>query len=67
MARCPACGCRFQTLEDEEGMHDCPRCGYGREDDCPYCGGYHKDAEAADDCRQDHAPADDQDESEAPE
>ena len=34
MARCPHCKKHFRTLEDEEGMHDCPYCGYGdREDD----------------------------------
>lgn len=27
MPRCPACGCRFRTLDDEEGMHECPACG----------------------------------------
>jgi hypothetical protein len=34
MARCPKCKKRFPTLEDEEGMHECPRCGYdGQESD----------------------------------
>lgn len=28
MAQCPKCKCRFRTLEDEEGMHACPRCGF---------------------------------------
>jgi hypothetical protein len=28
MARCPACKRHFRTLDDEEGMHECPRCGY---------------------------------------
>lgn len=27
MPRCPRCRTTFRTLEDEEGMHDCPRCG----------------------------------------
>jgi hypothetical protein len=33
--RCPRCRRHFRTLEDEEGMHDCPHCGYGPEDDEP--------------------------------
>ena len=28
MPRCPACRRSFRTMEDEEGMHDCPHCGY---------------------------------------
>lgn len=32
MARCPKCRHQFRTMEDEEGQHDCPRCGYGPED-----------------------------------
>lgn len=28
MATCPKCRRHFRTLEDEEGMHECPRCGY---------------------------------------
>jgi Zn ribbon nucleic-acid-binding protein len=28
MALCSQCKFRFATLEDEEGMHECPRCGY---------------------------------------
>ena len=28
MATCPRCRRHFRTLEDEEGMHDCPYCGY---------------------------------------
>ncbi len=39
MAQCSRCRHRFRTLEDEEGMHDCPRCGWdGRP--CQYCGSY---------------------------
>lgn len=32
--RCPECKHRFQVLDDEEGMHECPSCGYfpGRDD-----------------------------------
>jgi len=26
--RCPECGCVFRTMDDEFGMHPCPRCGY---------------------------------------
>ena len=38
MARCPKCKHHFRTLEDEEGMHDCPRCGYdGYGYHCPFC------------------------------
>jgi DNA-directed RNA polymerase subunit M/transcription elongation factor TFIIS len=33
MARCPKCRKHFATLEDEADMHDCPRCGYSRDDD----------------------------------
>ena len=33
MARCPHCKRTFRTLEDEEGMHDCPNCGHGPGDD----------------------------------
>lgn len=33
MARCPSCRQSFRTLEDEEGMHPCPFCGYGDEPD----------------------------------
>ena len=35
MARCPHCCRMFRTLEDEEGMHDCPHCGYGPDDHTP--------------------------------
>lgn len=28
MARCPACKHAFRTMDDEEGMHDCPHCGH---------------------------------------
>ena len=39
MARCPKCRHYFRTLEDEEGMHDCPRCGYdGFDYHCSVCG-----------------------------
>ena len=27
MARCPSCRRHFRTLDDEEGLHDCPFCG----------------------------------------
>lgn len=39
MARCPRCTRHFRTLEDEEGMHDCPHCGYGPEsvESCVWC------------------------------
>lgn len=33
MARCPKCHRHFRVLEDEEGMHDCPHCGFGPDDD----------------------------------
>lgn len=33
MARCPNCKHKFRTLEDEEGMHACPHCGYGPPED----------------------------------
>ena len=41
MARCPRCTRHFRTLEDEEGMHDCPHCGYwpGDEPTCDWCNG----------------------------
>ena len=39
MARCPNCRRFFREMEDEQGMHDCPHCGYGpRDDRCPSCG-----------------------------
>ena len=28
MATCWMCKHKFRTMEDEEGMHPCPRCGY---------------------------------------
>ena len=35
MARCPKCRCLFLIMEDEQNMHECPRCGYdgGDEED----------------------------------
>jgi len=41
MARCPLCAKHFRTLEDEEGMHDCPHCGYAPWDEpkCLWCSG----------------------------
>ena len=33
--RCPRCKRSFRVLEDEQGMHACPSCGYGPEDDEP--------------------------------
>lgn len=43
MARCPRCRKGFATLEDEEGMHDCPHCGFGPDEswpprECEQCG-----------------------------
>lgn len=35
MARCPNCLHHFREPEDEQGMHDCPYCGYGRQNDDP--------------------------------
>jgi len=32
---CNACGKRFKVLEDENNMHNCPKCGFGYEDDMP--------------------------------
>ena len=37
MARCPRCTRSFRTLEDEQGMHDCPHCGCGPGDVCFWC------------------------------
>lgn len=31
--RCPKCRKSFRVLEDEQGMHPCPRCGYWIGDD----------------------------------
>ena len=31
--RCPNCKRTFRVLEDEQGQHECPHCGYGPEDD----------------------------------
>jgi len=28
MPTCPNCKNRFKTLEDEQDMHDCPKCGF---------------------------------------
>jgi len=41
MARCPRCSKHFRTLEDEEGMHECPSCGYApwNEPTCLWCSG----------------------------
>lgn len=35
MPTCPICHRSFRTLDDEErpAQHDCPRCGYGPDDD----------------------------------
>ena len=33
--RCPRCRRAFQVLEDEQGMHACPWCGYGPDDKRP--------------------------------
>ena len=40
MAICPSCYHGFHTLEDEEGTHNCPHCGYGPspKEDCIWCG-----------------------------
>lgn len=54
MARCPSCKCTFRTLEDEEGMHACPRCGYGDEPDPPACSWCSE--EFNEDDRDDYAP-----------
>lgn len=35
MARCPNCRKHFREMEDEQGMHDCPFCGYGHHEDEP--------------------------------
>jgi len=39
MARCPRCTKHFRTLEDEDGMHDCPYCGYTNDPPptCDWC------------------------------
>lgn len=58
---CPKCKTRFQVLDDEQGMHDCPHCGYSGHDDevCRECG----DSEVTDDdglcdeCRDDQREA----------
>lgn len=31
--RCSQCGRRFRVMADEDGLHDCPSCGYGPEDE----------------------------------
>ena len=33
MALCPECRYKFRTLDDEDGMHECPRCGYHPDND----------------------------------
>lgn len=41
MERCPMCKTHFRTLPDEEGMHECPKCGYHPahcQPACLYCG-----------------------------
>lgn len=39
---CPKCKTRFQVLDDEQGMHACPHCGYSGHDEnndlCTQCG-----------------------------
>ena len=38
MATCPRCRKHFRTLEDEENMHDCSKCGYSPMDHyCDWC------------------------------
>lgn len=32
MPTCPSCKTYFKTLEDEEHIHDCPKCGFSPED-----------------------------------
>jgi len=32
MATCSRCGKYFREPEDEQGEHECPRCGYSREE-----------------------------------
>lgn len=41
MARCPRCTKHFRVMEDEEGMHECPSCGYApwNEPKCLWCNG----------------------------
>lgn len=31
--RCPRCRRTFLVMADEQGMHACPSCGYGPDDD----------------------------------
>lgn len=33
MAYCPQCRKHFREPEEEQGEHDCPRCGLGPEND----------------------------------
>ncbi len=47
MAQCGRCRHRFRTLDDEEGMHDCPRCGWDGQQ-CDYCGCWHRTDECPD-------------------
>lgn len=37
--RCSKCRHHFSTLEDEQGMHECPSCGYDGHDapPCLWC------------------------------
>ncbi len=35
MPRCPRCRQTFLTLEDEQGMHDCPYCALPADADWP--------------------------------
>lgn len=40
MARCPKCRYSYREMDDEQGQHDCPSCGYGPEsvERCSWCG-----------------------------
>ena len=33
MPQCPMCHKQFRTLEDEEYIHECPKCGYFPEEE----------------------------------
>ena len=41
MATCSKCKKHFKVPEDEQDLHDCPRCGESAVDRCPRCGGTH--------------------------